>query len=472
MTDGPCVAIAIRLRQAGLPWAHIADRLNAAGYRAPRGGPWLHWGVARAVRRELGANTPPVRHRQRRAETAPAVAARIVELHHQQLPWSRIAASLNEDGYPCARGGRWQSTTVGRVVRACLGADVIPPGHPRRRREAARGALEARRAATSARRSRGTPWPDVAATAELPADVDAWLECAAAERPRTRLGRLHSARLFVGFVGRGYPCAPRLTREQLRQFQLALALHQPHPSTRSRTLVDVRDFLRFAFDEGWTERDLSRHIALPKRPDWNPKPVPPELVGPMLRALPRRSLLELRDRALVHFLVSTGCRITEALAFDVSQLRPDGVRVCGFKTGRWRTVYLTEDSQRAVTEYLDARGSDASPALFVCTNAPRQRLGYPGARAVFARLQLVLPDEPGMQRLHRPHIARHTAATVLLEVTQDVRLVQEVLGHRNLSTLHVYTELTDRRKRAVYEGPFARLLHGRSVEPAPKAEVI
>jgi len=83
------------------------------------------------------------------------------------------------------------------------------------------------------------------------------------------------------------------------------------------------------------------------------------------------------------------------------------------------------------------------------------RLTTDGARRALAALRLRFSHDPELHRLieglRSPHAARHTAATTLLEATDgDVRLVQEVLGHATLETLRVYTEITDRRKRAAY----------------------
>jgi integrase/recombinase XerC len=78
-----------------------------------------------------------------------------------------------------------------------------------------------------------------------------------------------------------------------------------------------------------------------------------------------------------------------------------------------------------------------------------------------------LSEVPGMEYFTSPHVLRHTLATALLEVTTDARLVQEVLGHRSMQTLRVYTQIPDRRKRAVYAsgGVVARALHDLTANP-------
>ena len=135
------------------------------------------------------------------------------------------------------------------------------------------------------------------------------------------------------------------------------------------------------------------------------------------------------------------------------------------KGGKHRTVYCTGAAIAAVNDYLAARGPDLSPALFISVARAdlvrgkalqHNRLTTDGARSALTALRRRLGADPALfalvADLRSPHAARHTAATTLLEATDgDVRLVQEVLGHATLETLRVYTEITDRRKRAAYQ---------------------
>ena len=255
-----------------------------------------------------------------------------------------------------------------------------------------------------------------------------------------------------------------IDRSALRRYQIELADVLPNPRSRARALVAVRRFLGYAYDEGWTEFELSRQVTVPKYVIGDPHPVATETVPRLLAALPRDSLRDLRDRALINFLISTGCRISEALALNRTDVRREGFRVLG-KGGKHRTVYCTEDAFAAIAEYLDARGPDAAPALFISVAhadmpkgrvIPDNRLTTDGSRRALTALRGRFAADPGLfsliEALRTPHAARHTAATTLLEATDgDVRLVQEVLGHATLETLKVYTEITDKRKRAAYQ---------------------
>ena len=304
---------------------------------------------------------------------------------------------------------------------------------------------------------------------ELPHDVQQFLDWMRVQRNRpatTVRGYRQDLAKFVAFRGGG-PARPVLAgvdRAVLRRYQVELADVLPNPRTRARALVALRRFLGYAYDEGWTAAELSRQVTVPRYVVGDPHPVPTELVPRLLAALPRKSLRDLRDRALVHFLIASGCRISEALALNRTDVRPEGFRVLG-KGGRHRTVYLTDDAHAAVLDYLRRRGGDDSPALFISVShaeirrgraLPHNRLTSGGARIALANLRRRFGADPALFELiadlRTPHAARHTAATTLLEATDgDVRLVQEVLGHATLETLRVYTEITDSRKRVAYE---------------------
>ena len=272
---------------------------------------------------------------------------------------------------------------------------------------------------------------------------------------------------FVAFMRRrplGDAFTAAVDRAALRRYQIELAEVLPNPRTRARALVALRRYLSYAYDEGWSASELSRQVTVPRYVVGDPHPVATETVPKLLAALPRDSLRDLRDRALIHLLVSTGCRIAEACALDRGEVRAEGFRVLG-KGGKHRTVYLTGAAHAAVQDYLRMRGPDPAPALFISVARadmpggqalPHNRLTTDGARHALRALRRRFSADPGLfaliDDLRTPHAARHTAATTLLEATDgDVRLVQEVLGHATLETLRVYTEITDRRKRAAYQ---------------------
>ena len=328
---------------------------------------------------------------------------------------------------------------------------------------------------TRARSARPTPpaWSQAipAPHDELPAEIEEFLDWLRVQRNRpatTVRAYRQSLRKFVGFMrsrNADTSMCGSIDRAILRRYQVELADVLPYPRSRAQALVALRSFLAFAFDEGWTASDLSRQVVLPRFVMGDPHPLPTEDVPRLLAALPHEQLRDQRDRALLHLLLTTGCRISEACSLNRRDVRAGGFRVLG-KGGKNRTVYLTDDAFAAVQEYLEHRGPDDSAALFISVAPaelphghalPHNRLTPDGARRALAslrrRLAEVCPEVAEIaMRLRSPHVARHTAATMLLEATGgDARLVQEVLGHATLETLRIYTEITDTRKRAAYE---------------------
>ena len=281
-----------------------------------------------------------------------------------------------------------------------------------------------------------------------------WLQLEANRSPNTVRAYESELRKLMGFLAsKGHSLMlAELKHEDLRAFQRELAQTLKSPASRARALVAIRSWLRWLAKEGIIERDLSNGITLPKLEQRLPKPIDSDELARLLAALPSGTQLEKRDRALVQFLISTGCRISEALALDRTDFPRTGNRlIVTGKGSKQRAVYLTADARSAVEEYLTAR-EDASMALFVnfdraAADDRDRRLTTAGARFIVRKLRRQL----GAWSFKSPHVARHTTATTLLEVTGgDVRLVQEVLGHANLNTLQGYTKIVDSRKQDAY----------------------
>ena len=281
-----------------------------------------------------------------------------------------------------------------------------------------------------------------------------WLQLEANRSPNTVRAYESEIRRLLGFLAaNGHSLAvEQLRHEDLRAFQRHLATSLKSPASRARALVAIRSWLRWIAREGLIDRDLSNGVTLPKLEQRLPKPIDPDELTRLLAALPHESPLEKRDRALVQFLVSTGCRISEALALDRTDFPRSGNRlVVTGKGAKQRSVYLTTDARSAMEDYLAIR-EDACLAMFInfdraAADDRARRLTSAGARYIVKQIR----QHIGAWSFKSPHVARHTAATTLLEVTGgDVRLVQEVLGHANLNTLQGYTKIVDSRKQEAY----------------------
>ena len=156
-----------------------------------------------------------------------------------------------------------------------------------------------------------------------------WLQLEANRSPNTVRAYESELRKLIGFLAaNGHTLAlDGLRHEDLRAYQRHLAGRLKSPASRARALVAIRSWLKWLAKEGIIDRDLSNGITLPKLEQRLPKPIDPDELVRLLAALPTETLPDKRDRAMVHFLISTGCRISEALALDRTDFPRSGNRL-------------------------------------------------------------------------------------------------------------------------------------------------
>ena len=206
------------------------------------------------------------------------------------------------------------------------------------------------------------------------------------------------------------------------------------PATIARRLAAVRSFLRYTL--GPTR--VPDAALAPKRPQRLPEAPRPAEVDAILDGVGGNGALGLRNRALVELVYSAGLRSAEAVALDLADVdfEQELVHVRG-KGGKERMVPLGEEAAHVVARYLrDARpelARGANDALFLSAR---------GRRLDTSTLRRLLPH---------PHRLRHSFATHLLEGGADLRTIQELLGHSSLSTTQVYSHVSAKRLRKVYD---------------------
>lgn len=215
-------------------------------------------------------------------------------------------------------------------------------------------------------------------------------------------------------------------------------------ATRHRRLVALRSLLKFCAREEWSPGDLGVTVDLPKLPRRLPKPLDAGELDRMTTDTAAGVELDavgLRDRALVAFLLSTGCRISEALTLNRTDWNVRSVIVRG-KGDVERSVVITDRARNEVDAFLQARDDDG-PALFVSYSPGRagRRLSVRGAEAVCH--QLGVRNQIAM--LH-PHRFRHTAGTIVQDEIGDPRVTADYLGHHGLGSVAGYTEVSQRRR--------------------------
>jgi integrase/recombinase XerD len=234
-------------------------------------------------------------------------------------------------------------------------------------------------------------------------------------------------------------------------------------SSAGRAVTAVRGLHSFALAQGMTSGDPAREVSPPAPPRRLPKAIGVKEVERLLDAAGSPASAEpreLRDRALLEFLYSTGARISETVSLDVDDLglAADPSVLLAGKGGKQRFVPVGSYAVRATEAYLvrgrpalAVAGRAASPAVFL--NARGGRLTRQGAWGVLREAG----ERSGVKGVS-PHTLRHSFATHLLDGGADIRVVQELLGHASVTTTQVYTLVTVDKLREVYAAAHPRAL--------------
>jgi integrase/recombinase XerC len=231
---------------------------------------------------------------------------------------------------------------------------------------------------------------------------------------------------------------------------LIAARHRAGSSPRSlqRLLSSIRAFFAFLLREGALTANPATGVRAPKSRRPLPQVLDADQVGRLL-AFPDTDPSAVRDRAMLELMYSSGLRLAELVGLDLDDLDPrDGtVRVAG-KGGKTRIVPVGRQALAAVSHWLAARADLAAgtcQALFVGPGGKRL-----SPRTVQRRLARHALGQGVDTRIH-PHTLRHSCATHILESSQDLRAVQEMLGHANIGTTQIYTHLDFQYLARVYD---------------------
>src|SRR5215203_2798035 len=240
------------------------------------------------------------------------------------------------------------------------------------------------------------------------------------------------------------------TTEELERWLAELRAAGVAASTVARRIAALRSFFRHQMLLGAREDNPAAALQLPRRARTLPRTLSPAEAERLIEAAAGTTPRALRDRALVEVMYGSGLRVSEALGLHRRSVDLDErlVRVLG-KGSKERIVPVGRPAVDALRRYvamgrphLDVR---SRPELFL--NARGGPLTRAGAFLILRRLAEKAGLEP--QRVH-PHLLRHSFATHLLEGGADLRSVQEMLGHADLSTTELYTHVSNRRRRELY----------------------
>jgi len=231
--------------------------------------------------------------------------------------------------------------------------------------------------------------------------------------------------------------------------QLIGELHRQGQSSRSlaRLLSSVRGLYRYLNQEGICQHDPATGLSTPKGERRLPRLLDTDRAMQLLDGGVEDDFIGLRDQAMLELFYSSGLRLSELVGLNLDQLDlPAGmVRVLG-KGNKVRELPVGRKAREALQAWLPIRAlaNPADGAVFIGQQGRRL-----GARAVQLRVRQAGVRELG-QHLH-PHMLRHSFASHLLESSQDLRSVQELLGHADIGTTQIYTHLDFQHLAKVYD---------------------
>ncbi|MDD2569208.1 MAG: site-specific tyrosine recombinase XerD [Clostridia bacterium] len=227
-------------------------------------------------------------------------------------------------------------------------------------------------------------------------------------------------------------------------------------STLARQMSALKGFFNYAAKEGYIKINPARNLESPKQAQLLPKVLTEAEVERLLAAPDCTSAIGQRDKAMLELLYATGLRVSELVNLDVADVNRDvGFVRCMGKGSKERIVPVGKKALEALELYLN-RGrrqilkERRSTVLFV--NWRGNRITRQG----FWKILKAYGEQAKLTLALKPHILRHSVATHLLENGADLRIVQEILGHADISTTQIYTHLTNSRIREVYENHHPR----------------
>jgi integrase/recombinase XerD len=289
----------------------------------------------------------------------------------------------------------------------------------------------------------------VEATAALAAfDRALWLEEGLSTNTRAAYARdLRALAAFLATQGRGLDAA-----RESDLLAYAAARHAgSKASSANRRLASFKRYYRWALREGRLQADPTLRLANARQPLRVPKTLSEAQVEALLAAPQGEGAVALRDRAMLELLYATGLRVSELVGLPSVglNLRDGLVRVRG-KGDKERLVPLGEVACEALRRYLDGPRAEllagkTSQLLFVSSR------GLPMRREVFWRLVKRYAGLAGVTSPLSPHTLRHAFATHLLNHGADLRSVQLLLGHADLSTTQIYTHVARERLRSLVQ---------------------
>ena len=298
----------------------------------------------------------------------------------------------------------------------------------------------------------GQRMPD--SLANISSDVASFLDYATVEKglaPNSIMSYGRDLRRFAAHLHKSKLALEQVRHEDIRNFLETLYRQGLSARSAARQLAALRHFFQFLVKEGRLKTDPAREVEAPHLSHSLPKYLNVQEVEALLAQPDSSTPQGLRDRAMLELLYATGMRVSELLSVRWEDFEPNlGIVRCVGKGNKERLIPVGKSALRAVEAYLrHGRSALAKrrelPYLFL-----NQRGGQL-SRVGFWKILGAYGRRAGIRVSLTPHMVRHSFATHLLERGADLRSIQTMLGHSDISTTQIYTHVLKERLRQVYQ---------------------
>jgi integrase/recombinase XerD len=261
---------------------------------------------------------------------------------------------------------------------------------------------------------------------------------------------------FAAFVVERGLDTPSVARSDVVDFLASLYQRRLDSRSVARHLVSIRNFFRFALIEGYVTEDPAATIESPRFRQSLPAFLSVEEVDRVLQQPDTTTVVGLRDRALIEIMYSAGLRVSELCNLRVNDLQMDpGCLRCIGKGNKERLVPVGKQALAITRKYLRI----SRPKLLRGNSSPYLFLNQRGTkidRITFWKLLGAYGRKAALRKSLTPHMLRHSFATHLLDRGADLRSVQMMLGHSDISTTQIYTHVIEERLKHVYKAHHPR----------------
>ena len=272
----------------------------------------------------------------------------------------------------------------------------------------------------------------------------------------TLLAYARDMRQFVAFAQKRRKTLTTVERRDVMDFLAEQYRRGLDARSVARYLVAIRHFFRFCVIEEYLKDDPAATIEAPRYRNSLPQFLSVQEVDWLLEQPDATSTIGLRDKAMIELLYSTGLRVSELCGLKTTDLQmEEGCLRCIGKGDKERLVPVGKRALSVVEEYLkkarpELQGDHVAVHLFL------NRRANPLSRVAVWKLLVAYGEKAGIRKRLKPHMLRHSFATHLLDRGADLRSVQMMLGHADISTTQIYTHVVEERLKQVYKAHHPR----------------